>query len=72
MKGEKWGSGGLPTAGKCSKAPAPKIFPIILSLTKVRSFVRVLSFLFCLSHYGSPFEHALRPSGMSSKAEYTS
>ena len=31
-------------AGKYSKAPAPKIFPIISSLTKVRSFVRMLSF----------------------------
>ena len=59
-------------AGKYSKAPAQKIFPIILSLTKVRAFVRMLSFVFCLSYYVHPFEHALRPSGMSSKAENTS
>ena len=55
-------------AGKYSKAPAPKIFPIILSLTKVRSFVRMMSFVLCLSYCVRPFEHALRPSGMSSKA----
>ena len=30
-------------AGKYSKAPAPKVFPMILSLTKVRSFVHMLS-----------------------------